>query len=48
MQQCNKTIQEMINFDDVIKEETKEHDPNWSQISDHPYIILIIEGSGSG
>ena len=48
MQQCNKTIQEMINFDDVIKEETKEHDPNWSQISDHPYIILIIGGSGSG
>ena len=48
MQQCNKTIQEMINFDDVIKEETKEHDPNWPQISDHPYIILIIGGSGSG
>ena len=48
MQQCNKTIQEMINFDDVIKEETKEHDPNWPQISDHSYIILIIGGSGSG
>ena len=24
----NKTIQKMINFDDVIKEETKEHHPN--------------------
>ena len=48
MQQCNKTIQEMINFDDAIKEETKEHDPNWPQTSDHPYIILIIGGSGSG
>ena len=38
----------MINFDDVIKEETKEHNPNWPQIPDHPYRILIIGGSGSG
>ena len=38
----------MINFDDVIKEETKEHNPNCSQIPDHPYRILIIGGSGSG
>ena len=37
----------MINFD-VIKEETKEHNPNWARIPDHPYRILIIEGSGSG
>ena len=37
----------MINFDDVIKEETKERNPNWSQILDHPYRILIIRGSGS-
>ena len=37
----------MINFDDVIKEETKVHDPNWPQIPDHPYKILIIGGSGS-
>ena len=41
-------MQKMINFDDVIKEETKEHNPNWPQISDHPYRILIIGGSGSG
>ena len=41
-------IQTMINFDDVIKEETKEHNPNWPEIPDHPYRILIIEGSGSG
>ena len=40
-------IQKMINFDDVIKEETKEHNPNWPQIPDHPYRILIIGGSGS-
>ena len=38
----------MINFDDVIKEETKEHYPNWPQIPDHPYRILITWGSGSG
>ena len=38
----------MINFDDVLKENIKEHDPNWPQISDHPYRILIIGGSGSG
>ena len=38
----------MINFDDVIKENIKEHNPNWAQISDHPYGTLIIGGSGSG
>ena len=38
----------MINFDDVIKKETKERNPNWPQILDHPYKILIIGGSGSG
>ena len=32
----------MINFDDVVKENIKEHKPNWLQISDHPYRILII------
>ena len=37
----------MINFDDVIKEETKEHNLICSQIPDHPYRILIIGGSGS-
>ena len=38
----------MINFDDVIKEEKKEHNPDWPQIPDYPQRILIIEGSGSG
>ena len=38
----------MINFDDVTKENVKEHNPNWPQISDHLYRILIIGGSGSG
>ena len=34
----------MINFDDetLIKENIKEHNPNWQQIPDHPYRILII------
>ena len=38
----------MINFDDVTEEEIKKHNPNWQQIPDHPYLILIIGGSGSG
>ena len=38
----------MINFDDVTKENTKEHNPNWPHIPDHPYRILMIGGSGSG
>ena len=38
----------MINFDDVVKEETKEHNTNWPQIPDHAYRILISGGSGSG
>ena len=37
----------MINFDDVIKENLKEHNPNWPEIPDHSYIILIIGASGS-
>ena len=38
----------MINSDDVTKENLKEHNPNWPQIPDHPYKILITGGSGSG
>ena len=34
----------MINFDDV----TKENNPDWLQIPDHPHRILIIGDSGSG
>ena len=37
----------MTNFDDVIKEETKQHNPSWPQILDHPYRILITVCSGS-
>ena len=38
----------MINFDGVIKEDTKEHNPNWPEIPDHLYRIMIAGGSGSG
>ena len=31
----------MINFDDVIKEKLKGHNPNWPELPDHPYRILI-------
>ena len=48
MEQYNKTIQKMINFNDITKENIKQHNPNWLQIVDHPYRILIIGGSGSG
>ena len=48
MYQCNKTIQKMINFHVVTKEKINKHNPNWPQIPDHPYKILIIEGYGSG
>ena len=41
-------IQKMSNFDDVTKESIKEHNPNMPQIPDHPYRILIIEGSAFG
>ena len=36
----------MINSDDVIKENIKEHNPNWLQILDLPQRILIIGESG--
>ena len=41
-------IQKMINFDDVTRENIKEHNLNWPETPDHPYKILIIGGSGSG
>ena len=37
----------MINFDDVTKENIAELNPNWPEISDHPYKILTTGGSGS-
>ena len=37
-----------MNFDSVTKENIKENNPSWPKIPDHPYIILMIGGSGSG
>ena len=48
MYQYKEIIQKMINFDDVTKENIKEHTLNWPQISHYLYRILIIGGSGSG
>ena len=38
----------MTNFDDVTKENIKEHNPNWPQIPNHSNKVLTIGGSGSG
>ena len=38
----------MINFDNYANEKKSRHNNNWLYIPDHPYRILIIEGSGSG
>ena len=38
----------MFNFDYITKEDIKEHNANWSQIPDHTYRILIVEGYGIG
>ena len=41
-------MHKLINFDGVLKENIKQHNPDWPQIPDHPYRTLIIGGSGSG
>ena len=38
----------MINFDDHANENKTEHSLKWPYVPDHPYIILIKGGSGSG
>ena len=38
----------MINFDDYTNENKTEHNSKWPHIPDHPYIILIVGGPGSG
>ena len=37
----------MFYFDYITKKDIKEHNPNWPEIPDHPYRILIVGGSGS-
>ena len=34
----------MFNLDYITKEDRKEHNPNWPEIPDHLYIILIVGG----
>ena len=41
-------MEKVINFDDFTKRNIKEHNPNWSQIPDHQYRMLIVGGPGSG
>ena len=38
----------MINLDNIVNENRKEHNEKWPYTPDHPYRILIIDGSGSG
>ena len=46
---CNNIIkiQKIINFDQITKEDMKGHNPNWPQIPDNLYRILIVGGPGS-
>ena len=37
----------MINLDNIVNNNNKEHNEKWPYIPDHPYRILIIGGSGS-
>ena len=36
----------MINFDDVTKQNIKEHSLSWPQVPYHAFIILITGGPG--
>ena len=38
----------MVNFDEYTDEGKIEHNSKWSYITDHPYRVLIVGGSGSG
>ena len=48
MNQYNKAVVKMINYDDVTKENINEYNLNWPQIYDLPYRIIIIGDSKSG
>ena len=48
MHQCNEEIKKMISYDDVTKENIKEHNPSCPQTPGHPCRILIIDSYGSG
>ena len=37
----------MFNFDYVTNKDIKDNNPNWTEILDYPYRVLIIRDSGS-
>ena len=37
----------MFKFDYITREDVKENYPDWTEIPDHPYRILIVGGSAS-
>ena len=37
----------MINLDSITNENNKKCNEKWPYIPDHPYIVIIISGSGS-
>ena len=37
----------MINLDSITNKNNKKHNEKWPYIPDHPYRIIIINGSGS-
>ena len=39
-------MQKMINFDEVTDENKTKENQHWLDILDHPFRILIIDGSG--
>ena len=43
-----KTLRSNLNFGDYANENKTKHNSKWPYISDHPYRMLIIGGSGSG
>ena len=47
MEQYSKKERKIINID-VWKENMKGHNPNWPNIPDHNYRLLIIVGFGTG
>ena len=37
----------MINLDSITNENNKKYNEKWPYIPDHPYIVIVISGSGS-
>ena len=37
----------MFNLDDITNQNNKKYNEKWPYIPDHPYIILLIDSSGS-